>query len=674
MIKILDLTKDPEACDRFERNLAALARHDPDLAQQLRAIDEPVSKIVEVGDDLNLDIGHTLFYDTGVRQFVDEQYSAYAADPYRIEIGWPVRDNFPPQLMTKMAIKRLTYGATALGIEKQKDNKQQGITGFAVSIGVGIGDHIGRMLNDYEAQSLIAVEQFIEFLWHSLYLNPWDEWIELVERRKGQVFFILDDNAVSVSSELTTALRSDNGGTLDGTLVYTHYRSHLVREIHKGLSDQISYIGSNRGFFEDENIMIMNATRNFLARDYAVWRTRPRREKLCPAFVVAAGPSVDMALDTIRKYKDQVVLISCGSGLKVLLSQGIRPDYHIEVENTFGQADILERVASQYDLSGITFVGAATVNPRTAAVFDKVIFFHRDTVCSSRFYEMNEDPMYLAVPTVSNGGARFALGMAFKEVYLFGVDLGSRIPDYHHSKSSGYYTDKDFMFSFHGTKESTEMNLTMDGNFGGTVTTHDGFLLSRLFMQKLTKMFSSYTVYNCSDGVEIPGAIPKLPQTIKLTSTPKDRESALMYADREVEKFAKGEGVPLDRFYDLRQKTVNWYQDIYAAIDEMKTVTKPDPFASYGTLWSLFQPKPSEGFDPIMAVIWQNNYGTLMTLFNVYFRMHRRVTDEQAPAIYQLFLDELRGFLNDMEVILLSVLDELIGEVEAVAAEKGKSA
>jgi len=50
------------------------------------------------------------------------------------------------------------------------------------------------------------------------------------------------------------------------------------------------------------------------------------------------------------------------------------------------------------------------------------------------------------------------------------------------------------------------------------------------------------------------------------------------------------------------------------------------------------------------------------------------VTEEEAPAIYQLFLDELKGFLNDMEVILLSVLDELIGEVEAVAAEKVKSA
>ena len=35
---------------------------------------------------------------------------------------------------------------------------------------------------------------------------------------------------------------------------------------------------------------------------------------------------------------------------------------------------------------------------------------------------------------------------------------------------------------------------------------------------------------------------------------------------------------------------------------------------------------------------------------------------------------QISGFLNDMEVILLSVLDELIGEVEAVAAEKVKSA
>ncbi len=666
-MKTLDLTKDAVATALFGKNIEALARHDAELAERLRLIDAPVSKIVELDDgDINLDIGHTLFYEKGVRQFVDEQYGAYIKEPYRIDIGYPIPELTPPQHMSRIAIRRLTSLVKANDIKRRKGFDQRDVTGFAVSLGVGIGDHVGRLLTDHEAQSLIVVEQFIEFLWHSMHLHPWHEWIELVEGREGQVFVILGDDAASVSSELTDALRSDNGGTLDGTLLYTHYRSHLVRQIHKGLGDQIGYIGSNRGFFEDENIMIQNSTRNFLYRDHMQWRTRPRREKECPAFVVAAGPSVDGAIDTIRKYRDQVVLISCGSGLKVLLSQGIRPDFHVEVENTFGQADILERVAGQYDLSGITIVAAATVNPRTAAVFDKAIFFHRDTVCSSRFYELENLPMFLAVPTVSNGGLRFALGMAFKEVYLFGVDLGTRLADYHHSKASGYYTDTEFMFSFQGTQESTEMTLTNAGNFGGTVLTMSGFLLSRLFMQKLVHMFAGYKVFNCSDGVEIPGTIPKLPEKVAVEADPAGREKAMRQIYNEVEHHRAGESVPLDRFHDLRGKAFAWYRTASSVLDELESRTEVNAFTTYGALWKLFQPAPNASFDPVAAVVWQNNFGTVMTMFNVYFRIHRRVEDGEEMKVYQLFLSELRAFLADMEAILLSVIDEMIAETEEV--------
>ena len=682
-MSIVDLTEDPAARDLFEKNLEAIRRYDEALADRLAQIETPVAKIVSVdGDDgedqdLNLDIGHTLFYDKGVRKFVDEQYDVYVKEPYRIDISWPSIDNSAPQLLSKVAIRRLSALTTVNNIRRLPAGRQHDITGFAVSLGVGIGDHIGRLLNDHLAQSLIVVEQFEEFLWHSMHLHPWHEWVELVESRNGRVFFILNDNPTSVSSALTDALRSDNGGTLDGTLIYTHYRSHLVREIHRSLSEQISYIGTNRGFFEDENIMIQNATRNFLARDYAIWKSRPRREKYCPAFVVAAGPSVDAALDTIRKYRDQVVLISCGSGLKVLLSQGIRPDYHVEVENTFGQADILERVASQHDLSGITLVSAATVNKRTAAVFDKAIFFHRDTVCSSRFYLGDDEPVYMAVPTVANGGVRFAFGMAFKEVYMFGVDLGSRIEGYHHSKASSYYTDEEFMYSFQGTVENTQMGVTNDGNLGGTVKTHDGFLLSRLFMQKLIASYPSYRLYNCSDGVDIPGAIPKLPTVVNVTAEPSERDRALNLIDKEISHFAKGEGVSLENFRDLRRKTDIWYDKARETIKSLKEeeAEKPDPFESYDRLWKLFQPDvPGSPLDSIMTVVWQNNFGTVMTMFNIYFRMHRRVVEEDSMRLFHLFLGELQAFLDDMEAILTSVIDELISEVEDAQADMAKTA
>lgn len=673
-MQAVDWKTDAAAKTLFERNLEALARHDAELAERLRLIDSPVTAVVEVDGDLNLDIGHTLFYETGVRAFVEEQFTGFAEDPYRIDVAWPATDNTPPQIMTKVAIRRLNHLCKAGGVQRLPAGQQRGDTGFAVSLGVGIGDHIGRILENYRAQSLIVVEQFIEFLWHSLHLNPWHEWLDIVEERNGKLFVILHDNAPSASSELTDALRSDNGGTLDGALIYTHYRSHLVREIHRGLSDQISYIGSNRGFFEDENIMIQNSTRNFLRRDHAIWRSRPRREKPCPAFVVAAGPSVDMAIDTIREHRDNVVLISCGSGLKTLLAYGIRPDFHVEVENTFGQADILERVASQHSLAGITLVAAATVNPRTAAVFDDVIFFHRDTVCSTRFYELLGRPTYLAVPTVANGGVRFALGMGFREVFMFGVDLGSRIADYHHSKASGYYSDEEFMFSFQGVKESTEFPFTNEGNFGGTVLTNDGFLLSRLFMQKLARAFKGYTVYNCSDGVDIPHTVPKLPETITVNSTPEHRARAVSQIGEEVDRVAQGEGVPMDRLVELREKTVAFHAEAYAVIDDMEKATEIDAFDAYDTLFKLFKAPSDDEFDPVLGVVWQNDFGTVMTIFNMFFRMYRRVEDKDVPKVYAIFLMELRGFLEDMEAILLSVVDELIAEAEAVQADAALSA
>jgi hypothetical protein len=672
-MRVIDWKTDSEAKARFERNVAALAEHDADLAERLRAIDSPVTSVVDVDGDLNLDIGHTLFYETGVRRFVDEQYSAFVEDPYRIDIAWPLTDETPPQMMTKLSARRMNEACQEQGIGRRKDGKQRAETGFAVSLGVGIGDHIGRLLRDHKAQSLIIVEQFIEFLWHSLHLNPWDEWIELVESRNGKIFTILHDSAPSASSELTDALRSDNGGTLDGALIYTHYRSHLVREIHRGLSDQISYIGSNRGFFEDENIMLQNSTRNFLRRDHAIWRSRPRREKDCPAFVVAAGPSVDMAIDTIRTFRDNVVLISCGSGLKTLLSMGIRPDFHVEVENTFGQAAILERVASQHSLAGITLVAAATVNPRTAAVFDKVIFFHRDTVCSSRFYELNGRPTYLAVPTVANGGVRFAVGMGFKEVYMFGVDFGSRIAGYHHSKASAYYSDEEFMFSFQGTQESTEFNLTSEGNLGGTVLTHDGFLLSRLFLQKLARAYKGYTIYNCSDGVDIPFTVPKLPETVSVAADPARRDRAIAQISEEVDHVAKSEGVPLDRLRELRDKTVVFHRQLQDVVDELEAETERDIFETYAKIYTLFE-APDDAFDPVMAVVWQNDFGTVMTMFNQFFRIYRRVEDGDVDKVYAIFLAELRAFGKDMESILLSVIDELIAETLAVRVEPALSA
>ena len=67
----LDLKSDPKAVALYERNIEAIRRHVPSIAERLESIDEPVSRVVRTDDDdLNLDIGHTLFYEVGVRKFL----------------------------------------------------------------------------------------------------------------------------------------------------------------------------------------------------------------------------------------------------------------------------------------------------------------------------------------------------------------------------------------------------------------------------------------------------------------------------------------------------------------------------------------------------------------------------------------------------------------------------
>src|SRR5690606_10036454 len=51
-----------------------------------------------------------------------------------------------------------------------------------------------------------------------------------------------------------------------------------------------------------------------------------------PVFIVGNGPSLDQCFDYLHQYKDQVVIISCGTALKALHKHGIKPDFHAELE------------------------------------------------------------------------------------------------------------------------------------------------------------------------------------------------------------------------------------------------------------------------------------------------------------------------------------------------------
>ncbi|MEW5820416.1 MAG: 6-hydroxymethylpterin diphosphokinase MptE-like protein, partial [Cyanobacteriota bacterium] len=75
------------------------------------------------------------------------------------------------------------------------------------------------------------------------------------------------------------------------------------------------------------------------------------RFKDVPAVLVSAGPSLEFAIDTLRKYQDKVMIIAVGQALKALDKAGIRPHIVEVIENL--------NVSQQFD--GVSCLDQLTV-------------------------------------------------------------------------------------------------------------------------------------------------------------------------------------------------------------------------------------------------------------------------------------------------------------------------
>jgi hypothetical protein len=117
------------------------------------------------------------------------------------------------------------------------------------------------------------------------------------------------------------------------------------------------------------------------------------------------------------------------------------------------------------------------------------------------------DSILYSYPTVSNCALSYALRLGFKQIYLFGVDLGFVDPARHHSQHSAYYNAKKggqelYDYSTHGT------GLRVAGNFEEYVFTKHEFKYSAEILGKAIAEYPDADVYNTSNGAKIEGTFP----------------------------------------------------------------------------------------------------------------------------------------------------------------------
>lgn len=547
------------------RNIQAFIDLMPDIGSRLAGY-QPQSKLVRnASGDLDIDFRGDLLYGPGGKARIEAQAEATAfATDGRVMLS-PLSGGHV-DLIAKRFLARVLKRSVDVGLEFR--HVPAGAEAFnLVCFGLGLGYQLPVLLEQVKPACVCIIEPNLDFLFHSLATL---EWRPLLETRKDNPYrfnIILGDNPSEIAKMLRSYLRCCCPVMVDWARLFVAYNSPILMAAMGEFVRDAQLIGIGLGFLHDEMEMTRASYMNLRDGNYSILK-RSRTGLRTPVFIVGSGPSLDDDIEVIKANQDRAVIISCGTASRVLLANGIRPDFQMLLENGAAPYRALVAVHEEFGFGEAVLIGSNTVDPRVRTLFDHAVYYFRPALSSyAMFSPGGEFSLDDSGPTVSNTGTSAALALGFREVYLFGVDLGSRNPKRHHSKQSLYR---------HVGEESEGQSGMMDfdtvfdvrgvGNFGGLVYSETIMLWTR---DALGRAIGSYRpaveAFNCSDGLLIENTRPMSSQSVKLKST----------ADMKAQDMARlRAGFPpgTEAHFSERWGREDWPQSVISLLEECAQV------------------------------------------------------------------------------------------------------
>ncbi|QHJ13591.1 hypothetical protein FX988_03857 [Paraglaciecola mesophila] len=411
-----------------------------------------------------------------------------------------------------------------------------------IMFGLGVGYQLEKLLDEHSVEKLFICEPNPDFFYASLFAIDWHAIFTKIEASDTRIYLNVGDDGTHLFNDLLNQFHSIGPYILNNTYFYQSYYNASLNSAIAQLREQLQVVISMGEYFDHAYYGIEHMKEGF-RRDYPVLMNKPSqylsyKDKEVPVFIIGNGPSLDMSLEAIKEWRNQSIVISCGTALQALYKNGITPDFHAEIEQNRSTYDWPVLIGDLDYLKEITLISCNGIHPDTCELYKDVLVAFKEGESStvsalSVLGKQHFEVLQQSFPTVSNFVTNIISVLGFNHIYLMGVDLGFVDVNHHHSKSSGYYQEDGKETYDYSAGNIT--SLVVPGNFRPKVNTKHEFKVSRQVIEQVThRKPKEQTFYNCSDGARIKGTTPLEIDNLLIMASNDERDHALEKLHKKV--------------------------------------------------------------------------------------------------------------------------------------------
>lgn len=346
--------------------------------------------------------------------------------------------------------------------------------------GIGMGHHVKALLDADETIKVTVLEYRIEPLMMAFTYLDWQKYL-----LEGRLHF-------KYESDLIKVLQMMNQEHAEYAF-FLHYPSLQCVE-EKTLKEMLEdYFIKISSMMEQGKYLIQNF-------EYLQEQKLPECSKLKELFaekdvvIVAGGPSVDDELESLKKYRAEISILSVGTVARKLIQIGIRPDAIIVTD----PQDVVHRQVKDLNAEDIPLLLLSTAAISVTRHYHGPMYlvYQYGFEPAEQVAKEHGYPLFQTGGSVTTTALDVSIGLGAKRIFLVGADM-AYTDNRSHASGVGY-EERDF---------SDFRQVPAVG--GGMVYTIRNLDIYRKWIERRLSNLKEPVVYNTSRGAKIAGTVEK---------------------------------------------------------------------------------------------------------------------------------------------------------------------